>query len=303
MRKLFSRVWRPKISIVVVFFNMRREAARTLFAFTTTYQRDVDEADYEVIVVDSNSSEPLDENWVESLQANFHYQYVKSNVPTPNKAMNWGIDHARGSHIVCVIDGARIPSPGIIAKMLQAQHSSSSVYAMTLGMHIGPKPQHYAVIDGYCQSVEDKIIDGIEWKNDGYQLFSVSSLAGSSRGGFFNPIAESNCFMAPKAALTAMGGFDERFVSPGGGLINLHVHNQLIEHPKLNPVMLLGEATFHQFHGGVATNTPVHLSPFKKFSEEYSRILGEPFHKAWKNPGYIGTMHPLAKQFLCVDES
>lgn len=49
-----------KISIVVVFYNMRREARRTLYSMSAEYQKDVGETDYEVIAIDNNSEYPLD---------------------------------------------------------------------------------------------------------------------------------------------------------------------------------------------------------------------------------------------------
>ena len=84
----------PKLSVVVVFFNMRREAVRTLYSLTTNFQTDLEEKDYEVIVLDSNSSDPLNPEWVESIQNNFTYRYVESQWPTPCEAMNVGIKMA-----------------------------------------------------------------------------------------------------------------------------------------------------------------------------------------------------------------
>ena len=82
---------RPKLSVVVAFYNMRREAVRTLYSLTSNYQLGVNQDDYEVIILDSNSTKPLDHNWVESIQNNFVYRYVESRWPTPCEAMNVGI--------------------------------------------------------------------------------------------------------------------------------------------------------------------------------------------------------------------
>ncbi|HEY1078291.1 MAG TPA: hypothetical protein VGE51_16465, partial [Fontimonas sp.] len=128
----------------------------------------------------------------------------------------------------------------------------------------------------------------------------ISTPAVSSQGGYFQPVAETNCFTAPKRILLELGGFDERFVEPGGGLVNLHLHNLLAMHPQLQPVMLLGEATFHQFHGGVATNTPSAQSPFMRFAAEYERIVGQPFRKQWRAPAYYGRMPEAAQRFLDI---
>lgn len=293
---------RPDVSIVIAFHNMRREAQRTLFALTTQFQRGVGAADYEVIVLDSNSSEPLDGRWVESLQSNFRYRYVESDLPTPNKAMNTGIAMARARLVCCMIDGARIPSPGMISAMLRASAAFGPAYVMTLGMHLGPKAQSDSVSDGYNQTVEDRLLTTVDWQSDGYELFRISAPAVSSRGGYLQPIAESNCFTAPKKILTEIGGFDEGFAEPGGGLVNLHIHNLLVMHPALTPVMLLGEATFHQFHGGVATNIPAAQLPFDRYCAEYERVTGRPFAKQWREPAYFGKVPDAARRFLRVED-
>jgi glycosyltransferase involved in cell wall biosynthesis len=292
-----------KLSVVVAFHNMSREASRTLHALTTSYQRNVCESDYEVIVVDSNSSAPLDKESVEGLQRNFRYRFVPARSPTPNEAMNFGIRTARADLVCCMIDGARIPSPGVIAGMIGASRAWPPAYVMTLGMHLGPKSQDHSVSDGYDQTVEDRLLETVDWKRDGYELFRIAVPAVSSRGGYFQPIAESNCFAAPREILLEIGGFDERFVEPGGGLVNLHIHNRLVTHPRLTPVMLLGEATFHQFHGGVATNTPAAQSPFSRFCAEYEQIVGEPFTKRWREPQYFGTMPEHARGLLSQRET
>ena len=54
-----SRRPRPPItkdlSVVVVFYNMQREAARTLHSLSRAYQQGIDDLDYEVIVVENGS--------------------------------------------------------------------------------------------------------------------------------------------------------------------------------------------------------------------------------------------------------
>ena len=56
----------PLLSLVVVVYNMRREAPRTLFTLTSSYQRLSPDL-YEVIVVDNGSSEPLGEAAVHAI--------------------------------------------------------------------------------------------------------------------------------------------------------------------------------------------------------------------------------------------
>jgi cellulose synthase/poly-beta-1,6-N-acetylglucosamine synthase-like glycosyltransferase len=46
----------PKLSVVVVVYNIPREVARTLLSLSANYQRDIPPGDHEVIVVDNDSS-------------------------------------------------------------------------------------------------------------------------------------------------------------------------------------------------------------------------------------------------------
>lgn len=51
------------LSVIAIFHNMRREASRTLRTLAQPYQLDVDTSEYEVIVVDNGSTEPLNPDW------------------------------------------------------------------------------------------------------------------------------------------------------------------------------------------------------------------------------------------------
>lgn len=288
----------PKLSVVVVFHNMRREARRTLYSLTTDYQRDIDISEYEVIAVDSNSREPLDAAWVESLGPNFRYDYVSSALPTPCEAINHGISMARAEHVACSIDGARILSPGVLSLTLQALKVHPDAFVYTLGMHLGPKRQTLSIEEGYCQHVEDVMLDKANWESDGYGLFSISALAGSCAGGFLQPIRESNFFTVNKSLFQALGCYDARFVCSGGGLVNLDVFKRLLAEPTLKPVMLLGEASFHQFHGGVSTNVPKKDHPLAVFEQEYLSLKGEKYQTPSQHPVYFGNLDERCKPFL-----
>ena len=63
------------LSVVVVFYNMRREAARTLHSLSRAYQQGIDDLDYEVIVVENGSvaDQRLGEEFVESFGPEFRY--------------------------------------------------------------------------------------------------------------------------------------------------------------------------------------------------------------------------------------
>lgn len=294
--------WRkPKLSIVVAFYNMQREAKRTLFSLTTKYQAGISESDYEVIAIDSNSPEPLPAEWVESLQKNFKYHFVTTDSPSPCHAMNTGIRMARANHVVCMIDGARILSPGILSNMIQILKLYEEPFIQTLAMHIGHEIQNIAVEKGYNQSVEDDLIASTNWETDGYQLFDISCLAGSSRNGYLYPVPECNCFCISRRKLIEIGGFDERFRSPGGGIVNHDVLNQLLSDEAVTPVMLLGEASFHQFHGGVATNVPASKHPKQIFKREYQEIRGKEYKAVQRNATLFGIANRKSLRFVITD--
>ena len=50
-----------------------------------------------------------------------------------------------------------------------------------------------------------------------------------------------------------LGGFDERYEEPGGGLVNLDFYARAVAAADY-VWTLLGEGTFHQVHGGAATS-------------------------------------------------
>ena len=56
---------------------------------------------------------------------------------------------------------------------------------------------------GYDQAAEDELLAGIDWEDDGYRLFDVSTLAGSSARGWFGPMGESSGLFMPAGAVAA----------------------------------------------------------------------------------------------------
>ena len=64
--------------------------------------------------------------------------------------------------------------------------------------------------------------------------------------------------------------------TPGGGFVNLDLWCRALELPGIRPVVLLGEGTFHQLHGGVATNAaPRSLAgSLEQWEAQYKAIRG-----------------------------
>lgn len=295
--RLFKR--HPKLSVIVNFYNMQREAERTLYSLTTTYQQNIQAEDYEVLAIDNGSIQPLDSAMVEKLGANFHYHYLQTNSVSPCKALNQAAKLAKGELIMCCIDGARILSPNILSLSLQAAKLHAHPFIYTMSMHLGSKPQNFSITEGYNQQIEDELLATVPWRTDGYQLFKISSTALSSGNGFFSKFAESNCFCLSRSDYLQMGGFDEAFTSKGGGLVNLDFFNRIHEDKRFYPILLLGEASFHQFHGGVATNVVMENHPWHEMAVEYQAIRRKSFQSLFKPPYYFGQAHELSQAFLC----
>ena len=289
---------RPRLSVIVVFHNMRREAKRTLFSLTARYQRGIAAEDYEVIAIDNASTAPLDREEVEACGDQFRYVHHQTSSVSPVGAVNLGVDLARGDQVMVCIDGARILSPRILSCTATAFRAFTSPFVCTLGLHLGQEVQNLSMTKGYGQGSEDALLDSVDWHANGYALFTVSALAMSSRGGWFSSITESNCFALAREEFYRIGGFHAGFQSPGGGLVNLDFFRLACQAPELTPVMLLGEGTFHQFHGGVATNVPVGAHPFPQFAEEYVRIRGTPYEPPTFSPHFLGHLSPEARRFL-----
>lgn len=282
----------PRLSVIVVFHDMRREAARTLLTLSVPYQRDVSTADFEIIAVDNGSRTPLRPEDIDAASADALLLTVPPGNPSPCAAINLAASRARGEFVMVCIDGARMLSPGVLRRALDALEAHAHPFVYTLGMHLGPKPQNESMLEGYDQSTEDALLSGVHWQRDGYALFSVACLAYSSSGGYFGQLSESNCFALRREDLLALGGMDEAFASPGGGLVNLDFFNRAHGFPGIAPVMLLGEASFHQFHGGVATNVPRVAHPWERMAAEYERIRGKSYANESFRPDYAGWLSP-----------
>lgn len=287
---------RPTLSMIVVFHEMAREADRTLRTLAPGYQRRVAAADYEVIAVDAGSTEPLAEPWV-TARCPVARLVRTPPAPSPAAAVNAAAREARGEAIAVCIDGARMLSPGIVAGMLTGLRMFADPVVATLAWHLGPKVQNESILEGYDQAAEDRLLGSVEWLADGYELFRIAALAGSSAAGWFRPINESNCLTVPRAAWESLGGLDERFTSPGGGFVNLDFYRRACERAE-ELVMLLGEGSFHQIHGGVATNVPNERHPHEAFAAEYRSIRGGPFTPPTREAVQLGTVPAQAVPFL-----
>jgi len=279
---------------------MHREAKRTLFSLSTKYQQDVKESDYEVIVVDNGSAEPLTEDLVTSFGANFSYYYINNAPSSPAYAINFGAKKAKGDIFGIMIDGARILTPGVIKYAIKAAKISANPVIAVIGFHLGPEIQNLSVTKGYSKEKEDKLLASVNWAQNGYKLFEISCLAESCKGGWFSQIGESNCIFMKKELFFKLNVYDERFDLPGGGIVNLDAYARACESPDSTLIFMLGEGTFHQLHSGVCTNTGIDNQQIllKAYAEQYFNIRDKDYSKPRKEITYTGHIPKESIRFL-----
>lgn len=295
-----SDVEKPVLSIVVIFHNMTREAERTLLTLGAEYQSDVAATSYEIIAIDNGSNQPLSPDQVAAMAPNVKYHFLDTNSVSPVGAVNLGVEMARGEFVGIIVDGARMVTPGLIHATLSALQAFKQPFVCTLAWHLGPDVQNISITQGYDQDAEDALLDSITWRTNGYGLFEISTLAQSSNVGLLGGMpAECSWLAMPRATFKEMGGFDARFTTPGGGLVNHDFLNRVAADPATNFVVLIGEGSFHQVHGGIATNCPPKQHPIGSFQDEYRGIHGEKYAKPnLPAPYYFGSISPQSMRFI-----
>jgi glycosyltransferase involved in cell wall biosynthesis len=301
MKRLIRRILRrPKLSVVVVVYDMTREAPRTLRSLAMPYQLEISEQDYEIIVMDNGSPQPLGKALVKSFGSQFRYHYVENASKSPATAINQGVALSRGNLVGIYIDGARLASPGLLSTALRGFCLYNDPIVATLGWHLGPEVQQKSVLSGYCKQVEDALLESINWPLDGYRLFEISTLALSSRSGYFTVPSESNAIFMRRSTFMEMHGFDAAFDEPGGGLLNLDFFIRALERIQSPLIMLLGEGTFHQLHGGASTSSQKpDEDHFQIWEEKYHRLRGKPWQHPVKTMTYIGKIPATSYKSLC----
>ena len=283
------------VSLVVITFDMRREAARTLHSLSRAYQHDLDDVDYEVLVVDNGSAAPLTPKEVAAHGPEFR---LVAGAPgqSPLRAANRAVAASSGAAVGVVLDGACLVTPGAVSGALRAQRAYGGAFATAYAWHLGADLQPRATQAGYDEAAEDRLLADAGWPQDGYGVFRSAVLDPSNPDGWFGPVSECRFFALPRTAWEALGGYDERCEAIGGGLGGIDFYRRVSEQPALPVVGLLGEGTFHQVHGGVTTSSPV--DRWREFHDEYVRIRGS----AWAMPPapriWMGAVGEAARQWL-----
>jgi hypothetical protein len=289
----------PRLSIVVVGFDMRRELPRTVTSLLPPYQQGIQLRDVEIIVVDNGSSEPICRDWFPE-DAAISVVRVDDGGVSPCRAINRGASLARADKLAIAIDGARMASPGLIVTALAASDIHPTSFVATLGFHLGPTVQQLSVTQGYTPGVEDELLRGIGWPDNGYRLFGICAPGESYLHGVLRAPPETTFFVMKTTMFHTIGRYDERFVQLGGGLASFDFFHRAAEASRDGFVMLVGEGTFHQLHYGATTREggirrPHHdgVSLGTIYLQEYEQIVGRPFSAATPTPLLFGRItHP-----------
>jgi glycosyl transferase family 2 len=282
----------PKLSVIVICYNMARELPRTIRTLAPSMQRDISADDYEIIIVDNGSTQAFDAEQILQLGSNISIHYMKDATPSPVPAINFGLTLARGNLIGVMIDGARMVSPRLLATALDASHIHPRPIIGTQSFHLGPDLQSHSIPQGYCQEVEDQLLASVDWMSDAYHLFEISVFAGSAAKGWFVIPWETTALFLTREHWTSLGGYDPAFVSPGGGGANIDVWSRAYADSSGRLILLLGEATFHQVHGGTASSLTPQAPIIQAFRDEWVRLRGESIPVIpQRRPLLVGQLH------------
>lgn len=300
LRPLSLPIARPRLSLVIVIYDMTAQAEKTILSLSNHYQRGVSENDYEVIVVENSSDNELGKTAAERFGGNIRYFRREEHRPTPVPAAHFGVGKAHGDMLGLMIDGARMASPGLVRQVLDAARLHANAVINIPGYHLGEKVQQEAMQSGYDEAEEDRLLESIDWPAQGYRLFDIACWSRSSGQGFILPNAESNCLCMPMHVWEWLGGFDPAFTETGGGQANPDLYKRACEHPDTQLVVIPGEGTFHQFHGGVTTGKPpeerdVHM---QNHFEQYKSLRGSYYEAPQTTAQLYGPLPENAVRFM-----
>lgn len=289
----------PLLSIIVIAYDMPRQALNTLISLSPVYQDGVAADDYEVILVENRSRRNMDAAAIEALPGNFHYFLRDEPGVSPAAAINFGFAQARGRFIGLMIDGARMVTPGVVHNVLMAFSLNADAMVAVPGYHLGENEQQFHLTHGYTEEKEQALLDEIDWQRNGYGLFDISCLSGANPNGIFHPFMECNCLFTSVEVFREIGQADERFDLPGGGALNLCIYRKIAMHPRTRSFMLAGEGSFHQLHGGVTTSEVVKRDDIlRRQSDQLTELLGQPFRSPTVEPILLGKIPGPALRYL-----
>jgi hypothetical protein len=98
-----------------------------------------------------------------------------------------------------------------------------------------------------------------------------------------------------------LDGCESQFDLRGGGLVNLDFYKRACEAPAVTHIVLHGEGTFHQYHGGVTTGgeaREVRDKFIQASKDQYRRIRGHDYSSPRTDPVYLGALAQQVQKFI-----
>lgn len=289
----------PKLSIIVIAYKMSEQLERTLHTLRPKYQQGVRARDYEVVVVENSSDDCLPERIRAQFAPNVRYFLREEDSQSPVPAINFAFEKARAAYIGLIVDGARMLSPGVVRTSLDAFSISPDALVAVPGYHLGQQEQHLHTDPQQALDEEKALLASTAWRQDGYQLFNVSTFSGANRRGYLQPIMECNCVLASAKNFERIGYADTSFTYPGGGSVNLHIYRSLGMLPATRLMVLPGEGSFHQYHSGVTTSSyEDRQAEIERHRVQLHAKWPEGFHSLRREPELLGEVSRPAMPFL-----
>lgn len=278
---------------------MARQAENTLHSLAAGFQQNVDASEYEVIAVENSSDDELGESRALAQGDNIRYFYRRETGVSPVPALNFAFEQCRGEMIGIIVDGARMVSPRVLEHVLMARRIFDYPLVVVPGYHIGDQEHHFNKTSGYNEQVEVELLTKTDWKNNGYDLFKISVFSGANPKGFLGRFLESNCLFCRRESFERIGRADPRFVLPGGGSVNIYMYHALTRLPESRLVVLAGEGSFHQFHGGVTTEEVDDRDErIRSHQKNLAQIFGGAFRGFHRQPLILGVFPGQVQRFV-----
>jgi len=294
-----------KLSVILIAYDMAREIPRTLQSLSRSYQTSAQDLAYEVLLVDNGSPIPLDESTWAGVDVPVRLIKVQDAPSSPAMAVNRALEAAEGEIVCLMIDGAHILTPGVFQMALSGYQAFENAVVAIRYFYLGVEEQTVSVENGYDKLAEDKLLERIQWPEDGYRLYEISTplRSGASRLTWFNRMFEANCLFMKRALFEEQGGADERFDFPGGGFLNLDIYKRAVAAPGVTPIQIIGEGSFHQLHGGITTNSSGTERDAKldKYRDQYLQIRGHEELMSKASFIYMGHMPTTPSNITAVE--
>lgn len=271
----------------------------TLMSLGTDYQRQITAQEYEVVVVENASHRNLEPQAVAELPGNFHYFLREETGVSPVAAVNFAFQQCRGNNIGLILDGARLLTPNTLQQALTAFRYNHHALVMVPAYHIGHQEQELHATEDYNEESEQAFLQSLAWQEDGYRLFDHCCPSPGNRQGYLTPFMECCALFAHADHFKRINYADTRFDLKGGGSMNLHMFRSLGMDINIEPVVLVGEGSFHQIHGGVTTSADAQRGALiEAFNRQLNSCWDGQFHALRREPTLLGKIPAAALPWL-----